>query len=445
MNLITGRAGVAHITPHQDAMWHQGLIEMESCIFDAYENFTAEIITNNEVRIRSGVGMLQGRFFCIEPNTYDSADIANGNQGEYRKDLIVARITVDASTNTQSASIEVIQGTPAAENPTAPEATVGDLDAGDLIADYPLVEVLLNGINIESITPQFNPGWILLPETIDEFAASGITLSKQITGLNTALQKILSMAKSANNAGGHNSIFRGKNLTNVYTIEQICDKIADGSFDDLFIGDYFDVSIATALPTGRVTETVRCMLAGFDPYLYNGDMALTQHHAAIVPMNAFTTTAQMNTANVTTGGYAGSVMHKTTLPLYATALGNVFGDHLLTYRALLTNAVANGVASNWAWSDCKLRLMTEVELYGSAVWAQAGFNTGIGKSQLPLFSLAPEYIRAGLGGTDNSSRNYFWLSGVGSATDFATCGNYGNASSYGASYSYGVRPLFLIG
>ena len=160
MNLITGRAGVAHITPRQDAMWHQGLIEMESCIFDAYENFAAEIITNNEVRIRSGVGMLKGRFFCIEPNTYDSADIANGNQGEYRKDLIVARITVDASTNTQSASIEVIQGTPAAENPTAPEATVGDLDAGDLIADYPLVEVLLNGINIESLTPVFNTGWL---------------------------------------------------------------------------------------------------------------------------------------------------------------------------------------------------------------------------------------------------------------------------------------------
>lgn len=160
MNLITGRTGAAHITPRQDAMWHQGLTETESCIFDAYENFAAEIITNNEVRIRSGVGMLQGRFFCIEPNTYDSADIANGTQGEYRKDLIVARITVDASTNTQSAAITVIQGTPAADNPVAPEAVTGDLDAGDLIADYPLVEVLLNGINIESITPVFDTGWL---------------------------------------------------------------------------------------------------------------------------------------------------------------------------------------------------------------------------------------------------------------------------------------------
>ena len=165
MNLITGRAGAAHITPRQDAMWHQGLIEMESCIFDAYENFAAEIITNNEVRIRSGVGMLQGRFFCIEPNTYDSAEIANGNQGEERIDLIVARIAVDASANTQSASIEVIQGTPAAENPTAPEAVTGDLDAGDLIADYPLAEVHISSINITSVENAFNAGWLSLPQT----------------------------------------------------------------------------------------------------------------------------------------------------------------------------------------------------------------------------------------------------------------------------------------
>lgn len=165
MNLITGRAGAAHITPRQDAMWHQGLIEMESCIFDAYENFAAEIITNNEVRIRSGVGMLQGRFFCIEPNTYDSAEIANGNQGEERIDLIVARITVDASANTQSASIEVIQGTPAAENPTTPEAVTGDLDAGDLIADYPLAVVRISGINITSVENTFNAGWLSLPQT----------------------------------------------------------------------------------------------------------------------------------------------------------------------------------------------------------------------------------------------------------------------------------------
>lgn len=263
--------------------------------------------------------------------------------------------------------------------------------------------------------------------------------------LNNALQNLLGVALSADNAGAHNSKLRLKNLTNEYTPDEICRRIADNTFADLFVGDYFDIEITTALAGGNVTETVRCMLAGFNPYLYNGDTAITQPHAAVIPMNAFSTTAQMNSTNTTTGGYAGSAMHTNILPRYATALRAVFGDHLLTYHALLTNAVANGAASNWAWSDCTLRLMTEVELYGSVVWAQAGYNTGIGKSQLPLFSLAPEYIRAGLGGTDHSSRSYFWLSGVTSATTFALCNNNGHAHSTSASTSLGVRPLFLIG
>lgn len=443
MKAITARSGKAHITPLMDSMWHQGITGMESCILSAYENFKADIISNNEVRVRSGVGMLQGRFFCNEPNTYDSVAINNGTQGENRTDLIVMRWSVDAATETEAAETIVVQGTPVAGTASAPSAVEGSLDDGDLIVDYPLYEVHLEGINIMEVVPLFTalPGiFLIAPGGVVDIAHGGHGGRTAASGLRN-----LGGAPLTANAGSHNSIFRGRNLTDVYTIAQICEKIADGSFDDLFIGDYFDISITTALSTGNVTETVRCMLAGFDPYLHNGDTALTQHHAAIVPMNSFKTAAQMNATNITDGGYAGSVMHTTTLPLYATALGNVFGSHLLTYRALLTNTVASGAASNWAWSDCKLRLMTEIELYGSVVWSKAGYDTGIGKSQLPLFSLAPEYIRAGLGGTEQSSRYSFWLSGVSSATYFAYCNHNGSANYANASGSLGVRPLFLIG
>lgn len=177
MELITARQGTAHITPMQDAMWHRGLTENESCIFNGFEEFAADIITNNEVRIRSGAGMLQGRFFVIPPNTYDTATIANGNQGESRIDLIVCRITVDESTNTQSAAITVIQGTPAAASPVAPTPTTGDLDSGDLIADYPLYEANIEGISLETLTPLFDTGWIVSTETINAFAAAGLPIT----------------------------------------------------------------------------------------------------------------------------------------------------------------------------------------------------------------------------------------------------------------------------
>ena len=102
MKAITAVKGSPHITPLMDAMWHCGIMGLETCTLDAYENFTAQIITNNEIRIRSGVGMLQGRFYCIEPNTYDSITINNGSQGEKRIDLIVARWTVNDETKTQN-------------------------------------------------------------------------------------------------------------------------------------------------------------------------------------------------------------------------------------------------------------------------------------------------------------------------------------------------------
>ena len=151
MIAITRVAGKPHITPRLDAMWHRGIAGTESGVFEFFESFKAEISSNNKIRIRSGIGMLQGRFFAVEPSTYDEVSIGNGTQGEKRIDLIVARWTVDDENNVQDGDWHVIQGTPTTGTPAAPAHTTGDLDAGDLIADMPMFQVELNGINITAI------------------------------------------------------------------------------------------------------------------------------------------------------------------------------------------------------------------------------------------------------------------------------------------------------
>lgn len=151
MIAITRVAGKPHITPRLDAMWHRGIAGTESGVFDFFESFKAEISSNNKIRIRSGIGMLQGRYFAVEPSTYDEVNIGNGTQGEKRIDLIVARWTVDDENNTQDGDWYVIQGTPTTGTPAVPAHTTGDLDAGDLIADMPMFQVELNGINITAI------------------------------------------------------------------------------------------------------------------------------------------------------------------------------------------------------------------------------------------------------------------------------------------------------
>lgn len=151
MILITAAKETDFIYPIHDAMFFRAITGLESCVFDYLENFEAEIITNNEVRIRPGVGMIQGRIFEVVPDTYDSVTIENGTQGENRIDLIAARFEADEETNTQEAMWHVIKGTPAAGDPTAPTYTEGDIDAGDTVAEIPLAEVNLEGINIISV------------------------------------------------------------------------------------------------------------------------------------------------------------------------------------------------------------------------------------------------------------------------------------------------------
>lgn len=68
-------------------------------------------------------------------------------------------------------------------------------------------------------------------------------------------------------------------------------------------------------------------------------------------------------------------------------------------------------------------------------------NYTIDKSQLSLFRLRHDLTVAL---NDSGGRRWYWLRDVVSSAGFALVGGGGGASSGGASYSYGVRPAFLI-
>jgi len=291
-----------------------------------------------------------------------------------------------------------------------------------------------------------------LSEDVAANNAAVTQLSEDVAANNAAVTQ-LSEDVAANNAAAHNAIFRGKNLTDVYTVDEICQRIQAGTFDDLYIGDYFDITIGTSYTS---SEVVRCVLAGFNTYYNNGDTAFVQNHAVIVPKNCFTATAAMNSSNVTTGGYLGSAMWKTVLPVYSAAIKNVLGSHLLTHRTLQTNAVSTsgasmagagltGYASGWEWVDTTLSLLSEIQVYGSTVLSSSLYDTGCDNLQLPLFALNPVAKVCGLGGTGDGGRQWYWLKAVAGSADFCYVGGHGLASSSGASDSRGVRPRFLIG
>lgn len=240
-------------------------------------------------------------------------------------------------------------------------------------------------------------------------------------GVKAALENYVDIQA---NCGFHNSIYRGKNLGTSVTAAQWA-SISAGTFEDMYVGDYW------------VINGVTWRIAHFDYWLNTGDTNCTTHHVVIVPdTNLYN--AQMNTENITTGGYHGSVMYTTNLANAKTAINNAFGSsHILSHRELLTNAVSNGNASGWAWYDSTVELMSEVMVYGELAWSVGGkgYEVGIDKEQLALFRLDHSRI---------CNRADWWLRSVDSAATFASVYTHGYANTDAASHSRGVRPAFAI-
>lgn len=177
MDIITGYTGSPHVTAEQDRDINIGIFGNESYVLQTGSQLTAEVSSNNEIKVRDGVIMHQGCAASIKKNTYDSLTITNGSQGMKRVDLIVARYSRDPSTNEESLTLKVIQGTPSENSPTVPGYTTGDIQSGDLVADMPLYQVILNGLNITEVKKLFS------------VQGSIAELSSKLTNTNTNLAK----------------------------------------------------------------------------------------------------------------------------------------------------------------------------------------------------------------------------------------------------------------
>lgn len=179
MELITGYKGSSHVTAAQFAALSRGFLTGagSGVLTDiATEEFEAQVQSNNQIRIRSGIGVFQGRAFWVQPGSYDEVTINNGNQGESRIDLIVARYVKNPETATENIDWQVIQGTPTAGTPVVPPYIEGNIDDGDNMADLPMFQVRISGIILGSITPLFD----FVPisrQTIQMFADAGYPIT----------------------------------------------------------------------------------------------------------------------------------------------------------------------------------------------------------------------------------------------------------------------------
>lgn len=239
-------------------------------------------------------------------------------------------------------------------------------------------------------------------------------------------------------------------------------------FEDIYVGDYIKMSRAITCPdsTSGTVGSQYVTIAGLDTMMYNGEDGkfVNYHHAVMVPGQGFGGTQHfgrhaMNATNTTAGGYTGSEMDQSVLGAVVSEgstesgatinqqLYAEFGSHLKTTDELLSNSInatgtnrfgtANGCSNNWAWGMRQAVLMSEVEVYGSTVWSSSGYDTGVAKTQLPLFTHSRNAM--------NNRSCWYWLKDASSSASFCYCNDCGSAVYNGAGSTWTfVRPRFII-
>ena len=246
-------------------------------------------------------------------------------------------------------------------------------------------------------------------------------------------------------AEAHNAMWGGRDITAAFNNGTVSANIANGTFRDIFLGDY----ITKTVTISGTTYTVNWVIADCDYWINKGDTApVTAHHIAIVPQVPIFN-ARMNPTNTTEGGYKGSEMYKNIIPACATGIVNAFGtDHILTFRDGITNAVDTSHASSgipqmtgtpgwWGeWVSVQCNLMSEKMVFGAPICSAGAMDNAVATRQMSAFRLSERLI--------NYNLSTWWLRDVVSSAHFALVSGYGCAPTYHASYTLGVRPFALL-
>ena len=153
MKIITGYRNDPHVTSQQERDTNIAIFGPGVHILKGVESeLAATIVSANEIQIAPGMLVAEGCTATITKGTPESVAIDNGAQGMLRTDLIVARYTRDSGTNIEDMELAVLKGAPSTSRPVTPSHTAGLIADGDTLVEFPLYQVNINGISIDSVT-----------------------------------------------------------------------------------------------------------------------------------------------------------------------------------------------------------------------------------------------------------------------------------------------------
>ena len=155
IELVDGKAGVAHISSEDKAIIHQAKFSKSDVVYDWGDAFKCSMSSSNRATVGTGCASIQGLDWHI--TAAESVTISNGSQGMKRNDIICAHYHRDSKTGNENVALTVLKGTPnatAAADPTIPS---GKILSGAVDAYMPLWRIPLDGITVGTPVRLFTP------------------------------------------------------------------------------------------------------------------------------------------------------------------------------------------------------------------------------------------------------------------------------------------------
>ena len=155
LTINTAPEAEPHLYAEDDAAIYQAICGADG-VFQIGQQCESQVISNNKVRVKDGVIIVGGHFARIPYGDYIDFEIANGQTGKKRNDILIAKFVTTGSGGIDTFTGEVKQGAAATGEATDPALTQNDLYQGGKIREMPLYRVKLDGLSITEVEPMFD-------------------------------------------------------------------------------------------------------------------------------------------------------------------------------------------------------------------------------------------------------------------------------------------------
>lgn len=286
IELVTGYQGKDHVTAEQWADFNRGIFG-EAAILPVGNRMETAIQTANQITVKDGVAVFDGRQVYIAYGESENIAIQSGTQGMQRRDIVVLEYKRNEESGVESVQFKVINGIPAASGAKDPSVQDMDIRTGVTVSQKPFCRVRLNGTAIEGVdalvqVKEFKPHAFAAPVNnlagtnpdLALAAPQGRELKKQVDALNSALMNKIVLGSDKNTTlivtDQTLKFVGGAATVNLNTISSAYQKTAGDVIAQLKSAS---AAVITSANVSKNIATIKCSNLSGTPY--EGEIAIT--------------------------------------------------------------------------------------------------------------------------------------------------------------------------